>query len=104
MIVLGNVFRKPNSHLPLETGSKTPNLKYYLHIRSTYNETTHLSIEFVRLVIIPRESLLGMGDVKSTIRSSFHRGEHLGASRGTGQTSVQAASNREKRMIAQYSL
>merc|ERR1719320_2349823 len=45
----------------------------------------NISIEGLGLAVISGESLLGVGDIKSSINSSFQGSEHLSSRRGPGE-------------------
>merc|ERR1719443_1942203 len=52
----------------------------------------NICVEGLGLAVISGESLLGVGDIKSSINSSFQGSEHLSSSRGPGKTNIQTSS------------
>merc|ERR1719320_599217 len=52
----------------------------------------NICVEGLGLAIISGESLLGVGDIKSSINSSFQGSEPLSSSRGPGKPNIQASS------------
>merc|ERR1719308_357312 len=52
----------------------------------------NICIEGLGLAVISGESLLGVGDIKASINSSFQGSERLCSSRGPGKSNIQASS------------
>merc|ERR1719320_144239 len=52
----------------------------------------NICVEGPGLAVISGESLLGVGDIKSSINSSFQGSEHLSSSGGPGKTNIQTSS------------
>merc|ERR1719206_375948 len=52
----------------------------------------NICVEGLGLAVISGESLLGVGNIKSSINSSFQGSEHLSSSRGPGKPNIQASS------------
>lgn len=54
----------------------------------------NLGIKLLRLRVVSRESVLGMRNEDSSIRSSLHRSEHTGTGRGALESDVEEAFER----------
>ena len=50
-----------------------------------------LGVELLGLNVVTGETLLGVGNVKTTVRSALHGTEDTGTSRGTGKTDIEEA-------------
>merc|ERR1719153_1759867 len=59
----------------------------------------NLGVQLLLFIIVPRESLDGVGDIQTSVDSSFHCGENLGSGGGSGQPNVQATPESARSII-----
>lgn len=62
--------------------------------------TVNFSVEFLWFAVVTRETLGAMGDVNSTINSSFHGAEDTGSGGGASQTNIQVGTESSRTIFS----